>query len=158
MGSVRYIVRASIIAGIYAALTYFLKPISYGPLQVRVAEALTLLPLIERSAVPGLFVGCFLANLLGGLGPWDIYGGSLITLVAAYLTSKMPNPFLGAIPPIILNALGVSYYLSLLYDMPYILTAAYIAVGEIIAVGFIGIPMLLFIERTGLKRYFDKAR
>lgn len=158
MKSVRYIIRASIIAGICAALTYFLKPISYGPLQVRVSEALTLLPLIESSAVPGLFLGCFLANLLGGLGPWDVYGGSFITLIAAYLTSKMPNPFLGAIPPIILNALGVSYYLSLLYNMPYTLTAAYIAMGEFIAVGFLGIPMFLFIKRTGLIRYFDKAQ
>jgi len=156
--SLRYIVRASIIAGIYAVLTYFLKPISYGPLQVRVSEALTLLPLIESSAVPGLFVGCFLANLLGGLGPWDVYGGSLITLAAAYLTSKMPNPFLGALPPIILNAVGVSYYLSLLYGLPYLLTAFYIAIGELVAVGFLGIPMLMFINRTGLIKYFEKVR
>ncbi|ADL08096.1 QueT transporter family protein [Thermosediminibacter oceani] len=157
MKSIRYIIRAAIIAGLYTVLTYFLKPISYGPVQVRVSEALTLLPLIESSAVPGLFVGCFLANLLGGLGPWDVYGGSLITLLAAYITSKMPNPFLGALPPIVLNALGVSYYLSLLYGMPYAITAAYIGLGEFIAVGLLGIPLVFFIKRTGLIRYFDKT-
>jgi len=156
--SVRYIIRASIIAALYASITYLLKPISYGPVQVRVSEALTLLPLIENSAIPGLFVGCFLANLLGEYGPWDLYFGSFITLIAAYLTSKMPNPFLGALPPIILNALGVSYYLSLLSNMPYIITVFYIGVGEFISVGLIGIPLFFFIKRTGLIKYFDKAR
>ncbi|WP_422443990.1 QueT transporter family protein [Thermoanaerobacterium sp. DL9XJH110] len=156
MNPVRYVVRASVIAAVYAILTYALKPISYGPVQVRVSEALTLLPLLEKSAIPGLFVGCLLANILGGLGPWDIYGGSLITLAAAYLTSKMPGPVLGAVPPVVLNAFGVSYYLSMLYDVPYWVTVAYIGLGEMIAVVGLGIPLFYVLKRTGLARMFEK--
>lgn len=156
MHRIRYIARAAVIASIYALVTYLLKPISYGPIQVRLSEAMTILPMLESSAVPGLFVGCLLANILGGLGPWDIYGGSLITLVAAYLTGKMKNPLLGAVPPVVLNAIGVSYYLSFLYDMPYWLTTLYIGLGELIAVAGLGIPLYFFIKRTGLENFFEK--
>jgi uncharacterized membrane protein len=156
MNQVRYLARAAAIASIYAAVTYLLKPISYGPIQVRVSEALTILPMLESSAIPGLFVGCLLANILGGLGPWDIYGGSLITLVAAYMTGKMKNPLLGAVPPVVLNAFGVSYYLSFLYDMPYWITVLYIGIGEFVAVAGLGIPLYYFIKRTGLAGLFER--
>lgn len=156
MNRFRYLARAAAIASIYSALTYLFKPISYGPIQVRISEALTILPLLESSAVPGLFIGCLIANILGGLGPWDIYGGSLITLVAAYLTSKMKNPFLGSLPPIILNAFGVSFYVSFLYKVPYWLTVLYIGLGELIAVTGLGIPLYYFIKRTGLGGLFNK--
>ncbi|MGB9813050.1 MAG: QueT transporter family protein [Thermovenabulum sp.] len=156
MKKIEYIIKAAIIGAIYASLTYLLKPISYGPIQVRVSEALTLIPLIDSSSVLGLFAGCMIANILGGLGPWDIYGGSLITLIAAYLTSRMPNEYLGALWPIILNAFGVSYYLSFLYHMPYWITVLYIAVGEAIAVIFLGIPLIRFIKKSGLIKYFKK--
>ena len=151
-----YIARAAIIATIYALVTYMLKPISYGPIQVRLSEAFVLLPLLEKAAVPGLFIGCMLANILGGLGVWDIYLGSLITLVAAYLTSKMPGPWLGAIPPILLNAFGVSFYLSILYKVPYSITAMYIGIGEFIAVVGVGIPLFYAIIRTSLGDFFKK--
>lgn len=156
MNKAQYIVRAAAIAAVYTALTYLFKPISYGPVQVRISEALTVLPMLESAAVPGLFAGCLLANILGGLGPWDIYGGSLITLVAAYMTSKTQNPFLGALPPILLNALGVSYYLSFLYGMPYWMTVFYIGAGEFVAVVCLGIPLYYFIKRKDLRRFFKK--
>jgi len=156
MNQMRYLARAAAIAAVYAAVTYLFKPISYGPIQVRISEALTILPVVESAAVPGLFVGCLLANILGGLGPWDIYGGSLITLIAAYITSKTGNPLLGAFPPVILNAFGVSYYLSLLYNMPYWMTVLYIGAGEFIAVAGLGIPLYYFIKRKGLEGLFKK--
>lgn len=156
MRQANYIARAAVIAAIYGLVTYALKPISYGPIQIRVSEALVLLPLLEDSAVLGLFIGCMLANILGGLGVWDIYLGSLITLLAAYLTSKMPSPILGAIPPIVLNAVGVSYYISVLYKLPYGLTAMYIGIGEFLAVAGIGIPLFYAIRRSGLKEFFKK--
>ena len=74
------------IAAVYAVLTYLLAPISYGAVQFRVAEAMTLLPILMPEAIPGLFVGCLLANLLGGAGPLDVIFGSLTTLVAAVMT------------------------------------------------------------------------
>jgi uncharacterized membrane protein len=153
-----YVARAAVIATIYALITYLFKPISYGPIQVRVSEALTLLPLVEYSAIPGLFVGCLLANILGGLGLWDIYFGSLITLIAAYLTARMPSPILGLLPPVILNALGVSYYLSKIYNVPYWITAIYIGFGELISVAGLGVPLFYLIQKTSLKDLFKKNK
>ena len=75
-----------IIAALYAALTIALAPISYGPIQLRVSEALTILPYLTPAAIPGLFIGCLVANILGGLGIYDVVGGSLCTLLAAFLT------------------------------------------------------------------------
>ncbi len=152
----RYMTRAAVIATVYVVVTYLLRPISYGVIQVRVSEALTLLPLIDPAAIPGLFIGCLVANILGGMGLWDIYLGSLITLVSAYITSKMPNPVLGALPPIVFNALGVAFYLSFLFHMPYGVTALYIGVGQLVSVAGLGIPLYYFIQKTSLKDFFDK--
>ncbi len=152
-----YVARSAIIATVYVLITYLFKPISYGPIQVRVSEALTLLPLLEPAAIPGLFIGCLLANILGGLGLWDIYFGSLITLIAAFFTAKMPNPILGSVPPIILNAVGVSYYLSKIYSIPYLLTVFHVGLGELISVAGLGIPLYFLIQRTNLKALFEKT-
>ena len=86
-----FLMQASLIAAIYAAITIALAPISYGQIQVRVAEALTILPAFTPAAIPGLFVGCIVANLYGGGGIIDVVFGSLATLMAAYLSYKMPK-------------------------------------------------------------------
>ncbi|HEX7401412.1 MAG TPA: QueT transporter family protein [candidate division Zixibacteria bacterium] len=156
--STRYIAQVGIIASLYAALTIVLAPISYGPLQVRISEALTILPFLTPAAVPGLFIGCVVANVYGGLGIYDIIGGSLCTLLAAYLTyllSKTKQPLLAPLPPVVVNALGVSLYLHFLFQLPYWLTVAYIALGEIIACFVLGYPLLLIIlKREKLGRIF----
>lgn len=156
MNRVNNISRAAIIAAIYALTTYALKPISYGPTQFRLSEVMTLLPLVESSAVPGLFVGCLIANILGGLGPWDIFGGSFITLLAAYVTRKMDNPFLGALPPILFNAFGISLYLSHLYGVPYWTTVLFIGVEQFIVIALLGIPLFYALRRSVLSKYFSK--
>ena len=76
----RDLVIGGLIAAAYLALTLVLAPISYGPIQFRVSEALTLLPLIFPQAVPGLFIGCLLANIFGGYGAIDIICGSAAPL------------------------------------------------------------------------------
>lgn len=156
MKRTQYFTRAAVIAAIYVIITYLLKPISYGPFQIRISEMLTLLPVVESSAVLGLFVGCFIANLLGGMGPWDIYLGSIITLVSAYITSKTDNIFIGAIPPIVLNMLGVSYYVSKLSGIPYLYTVLTIGIGQLIAVAGIGIPVFTMMKKMGLTKFFIK--
>jgi uncharacterized membrane protein len=106
--STKYIAQVGIIAALYAAITILLAPISYGPIQVRVSEALTVLPFLTPAAVPGLFLGCLVANVYGGLGLPDIIGGSLCTLLAAFLTylvSKTRRPILAPVPPIVVNSL-----------------------------------------------------
>ena len=95
--STRRLATAGIIAGIYAALTLFLPIPQYGGVQLRVAEAMTVLPFLFPEAIPGLAVGCFLANLLGSPYVLDWIFGTLATLVAAIWTSKVKNRWLA--PP-----------------------------------------------------------
>ena len=87
--STRFITRASVIAVLYAAVTLLLAPISFGPVQFRVSEAFMLLAGLTSSAVPGLFVGCIVANLFGGFGVVDIAIGSIATLLAAFVTHRL---------------------------------------------------------------------
>jgi uncharacterized membrane protein len=148
--SSRYISQVGVIAGLYAALTVVLAPISYGPIQLRVSEALTVLPYLTPAAVPGLFIGCLVANIFGGLGIYDVVGGSLLTLLAAFLTylvARTRRPILAPLPPVLVNSLGVSLYLHLLFQLPYWLTVIYIGIGEIATCFVLGYPLLLIILR-----------
>ena len=150
-----FLIRVAMIAAIYVVLNIIFAPISYGPIQVRIAEALVVLPFIDPSAIIGLFLGCILANIYGGLGMVDIIGGSLCTLVAAYLTYKVKNPKLAPLPPVLINAFGVSIYLHLLFDLPYWITVLYIGIGEVIACYILGYPLLILLiknkKRLGLE-------
>lgn len=143
----RYILRAAMIAVLYTSLTYALAPISYGPLQFRLSEALTLLPILYPEAIYGLFIGTLVANIFGGLGLWDIIGGSLATLFAAWCTYRFRMNFLAYLSPIIINALIVGSYLSILYAMPYWFTILSIGVSEAIIVFAIGYPLILILKK-----------
>lgn len=137
------IAKIAFIAGLYAALTVYLQPISYGPVQVRISEALTILPIFFIEAIPGLFLGCVIANIFSPFGVYDIVFGSLLTLFAAFLTYRLRRKtVLAFMSPVIINALGVSAYLSYLTDIPYLILVAQIAIGELIAV--FGIGSLLY--------------
>ncbi|MTI48961.1 QueT transporter family protein [Sporosalibacterium faouarense] len=156
--NVRYLARAGLIAAIYVILVMLEIPLpamAYGPIQVRIAEGLVLLPLIDRAAIPGVFIGCLLANFIlvfiAPFGLIDVIGGSIVTLVAAYLTSKMPNTFLGVLPPVILNGLIVSIWVSAAMGAPYWITVFGIGAGELIAVG-IGGSIVLYSYKRILKR------
>ena len=145
--NIKSMTKAAILAAVYVVLTIAFGEFSYGPIQFRIAEALVILPMVEPSAILGVFLGCMIANIFGGYGLIDIIGGSLVTLVAAYITSKMPNKVLGALPPVILNALIVSIWLNKLTNIPYIAIVLNIALGEIAAVGVLGIPLLTIYDK-----------
>lgn len=98
---------AGLIAAVYAAATLFLPIPQYGGVQFRVAEAMTLLPFLFPEAIPGLAVGCFLANLLGSPFVLDWIFGTLATLLAALWSRRMPNVYLAALPPVVCNAVIV---------------------------------------------------
>ncbi len=140
----KFIVRASIIAAIYAALTIILRPISYGQIQIRVAEALTVLPFFTPAAIPGLFIGCIIANIAGGLGWMDILFGSLATLIAAYLTYLMPKSkrILAPLPPVLINGLVVGWVVSTVYDLPLVISMIAVAGGQFISCYALGYPLL----------------
>ena len=148
----RFLARAGIIAALYAATTIFLAPISYGAVQCRVSEALTLLPMLTPAAVPGLFLGCLIANLLGS-GVWyDVIFGSLTTLAAALLTRRLKDrPFLASLPPVLLNGLVVGGVVYFAYEYTpgapvsaaqLLLTMGSVALGEAVACCVLGVILM----------------
>lgn len=108
-----FLAQSAMIAAIYVVLTVILAPFSYGEVQVRVSEALTILPVFTPAAIPGLFVGCLISNILGGCILPDIIFGSIATLLGACFTYLLRNrnKFLAPLPPIISNILIVPFVL-----------------------------------------------
>ncbi len=145
MLSTRSLCVSAIIAALYAALTLALPILSYGAWQCRVSEALTLLPMLLPEAIPGLFVGCVVANLLSPVGVWDVIFGSLATLLAAVGTYALRDkPALAGLCPVVSNGLIVGAMLSVVYSLPMALTMLQVAAGEALAVllGFALLPAL----------------
>ena len=160
----KYLTRASLIAAVYIVLVLLqmlpvpIMGLTFGPVQLRIAEGLTLLPLIEAAAVPGVFVGCLIANLLiapyAGFGLIDIIGGSLVTLLAAYLTSKAKTKIGGIMPPVILNGLIVSIWVSYFTKIPYWITVLGVGIGEFLSVAIFGsIILSVYKKVTNIKEY-----
>lgn len=103
---------AAVVAALYAALTLALPGPSYGYAQLRVAEALTVLPFLFPATAPGLMVGCLVANLLSPYGLVDVVCGTAATALAAFLTMKMPNKWLAPLPPVLCNGIIVGGMLA----------------------------------------------
>jgi uncharacterized membrane protein len=139
----REVTRGALIAALYAALTLIFAPLSYSYVQLRISEALTVLPIVTPTAIPALFVGTLLANLLSPVGWPDIVFGSLLTLIAAagtyYLRRRV---FFALLSPVLVNAFGVSAYLFSFYRIPYWLSVATVALGEALVVFLLGYPLL----------------
>ncbi len=124
---------ASVIAALYAALTIVFSPISFSAVQVRIAEALNILPMFTSAAIPGLFIGCLLGNLFSGALFMDTLFGSLATLVGAYFGYKFRHErWLVPVPSIIANSLIIPFILRCCYgvELPIGLLMIYIAAGE----------------------------
>lgn len=147
------ITRGALIAGLYVIITYLLSPVSFGPLQFRASEALTVLPILYPEAIPALFIGVLLSNIIGGLGMVDIIGGSLVTLLAAYGTYYFRGTFLAYLSPIILNGFLISIYLHLLFEIPYWVTVLQITISEAVVVLLLGYPLIRV-----LKNRIDQGR
>ena len=148
---IRYLAEASVTAALYAALT-ILIPGSSGQVQVRVAEALTVLPYFTPAAIPGLFAGCLIANIVTtSAGIYDVVFGSLATLAAAFLTSRMPSKRLAPLPPVVINAVVVAIVLNATINAPLLITMGFVALGELIACYGLGYPLILFLEKRGGK-------
>ena len=139
----RYWTHAAIIAALYVALTYLasMLGLASGVIQVRISEALTILPVFTGAAVPGLSMGCLLANLLTGCAPWDVVFGTLATVLGALGTKMLKNrPVLATLPPILSNTLIVPFVLSRVYgvpdSIPYLMLT--VGIGEILSCGVLG--------------------
>lgn len=145
-----FLTQAALIAAVYVVLCVVFAPISYGEVQVRVAEALVILPFFTPAAIPGLFVGCFLSNLIGGSIILDVVCGSLATLLGAvgsYYLRK--SKILVLLPPIVANSLIVPFVLRYGYGVPLPIPFMMLTVGigEVIAVAGLGSALLHVLMR-----------
>lgn len=145
--ALRYWTQAAIIGAVYVVLTFISYPLSYGLFQVRVSEMLAVLPYFTPAAIPGLFAGCFIANLFGGNGILDIVFGPLATLAAAVAVSKIKWKPMVPVPPIVINAVVVGLVLHYVLVVPLPWTVAMVGLGQAVACYGLGFPLLLFLER-----------
>lgn len=140
-----FIVHAAVIAALYVVLTMLANALGLAnfAIQVRFSEALTILPLFTPAAIPGLFIGCILSNVLTGCVLWDIVFGSIATLLGALGTYylRRTTKWLAPLPPILANTVIVPFVLAYVYkfdgSIPYFMLT--VGIGEIISCGVLGI-------------------
>ena len=146
--------RGAIIAALYAAITLLLAPISYGELQIRLAESLTLLPVLLPEAVPALAIGCLLANILGGCPIFDIVFGTLATLLAAIAARQLRNRLrLAMLMAVLFNGVIVGAVVHYCYApvVPLLLCMVFVAAGEAISCMLLGPIVLRAVQRIPAK-------
>lgn len=167
--STKSLTRAAMIAAFYCVLTLLFQPFSYGPVQFRISEALTLLPVLLPEAVPGLTIGCLLANILGGAPWYDVVFGTLATLLAAICTRKLRDlPAVGAAMPVLFNAVIVGPVVYLAYShapgaafsLPLLLKdVSTVAIGEAVICYVLGLMLVSTLGKTsfsGKKEVFPR--
>jgi uncharacterized membrane protein len=153
----RFITQAGLIGAIYIVLTIVFAPISFGEVQVRIAEVLTILPYFTPAAIPGLFVGCILGNFIGGAILYDIIFGSIASLISAILVYLIRrHKYLVPIPRIIVNAIIVGLTLKYAYviPLPLISLMIFVAIGQTIACYGLGFPLLLLLKRYNIIKQY----
>ncbi len=149
--NINYLTQAAMIAAIYVVLTYVFAPFSFGEVQVRIAEALTILPVFTPAAIPGLFVGCLVGNILGGAILPDIIFGSLATLIGAFFTYQLrdKNKFLAPLPPIAANTIVVPFVLRYGYGvaLPIPFMMLTVGFGEVLSCGVLGMVLYFALRK-----------
>jgi uncharacterized membrane protein len=151
---------AAIIAATYVVLTYVASALGLasGAIQIRLSEALTILPVFTPYAIPGLFIGCLLANILTGCVLWDIILGSLATLVGAIFTYLLrKNKLIATIPPILANTFIVPFVLIYFYGLEgfYWYFALTVFAGEVISCGVLGTFLRKALEKRNVINKFQ---
>lgn len=150
---------AAMTGGLYVVLSYFgnIFGLTYGPIQCRFSEALTVLPFLCPATTWGLLAGCVLANLLSPYGPLDLIFGSLATLAAGLMTARCKNRWLAPLPPVLCNGVLVGFVITI-QEVPlspafwgvYAYNAATVALGELAACYILGSVLLALLPKTGL--------
>lgn len=157
---IKYIVTGAVIATLYATLTYLCNffGLAYGPIQLRISEVLTILPIFTPAAVPGLTVGCFISNI-GSFNIADLLFGTLATFFAAGLTRVLRDkcvkglPIFAFLPPIIINAVVIGFEIAVFYLEPgnflwgFLISAFEVGLGQTIVCLCFGIPFYYIIKK-----------
>ena len=145
-----FLVQGALIAALYVALTMMFAPISFGPVQFRISEALCILPFFTPAAIPGLFLGCLISNLLGTAVIMDVICGSLATLIGAVGSYWLrQHKYLVCLPPILANTMIIQWVLRYAYGstdlVPFMMLT--VGIGEVLAIGVLGNGLLALLER-----------
>ena len=161
--STRSLAISGVIAALYAALSLVSTAmgLGFGSVQLRISEALCVLPFFFPEAVPGLVVGCLVTNILSPYGVADLVFGTLATLLAAVLTRRIRNRWLTPLPTILCNAVIVGALLAYVgaqeggvFWTLFAFNAFTVGLGEALVTYILGLPLLRFVERTpSLRRY-----
>lgn len=156
-----YLVHAALIAALYVVLTFISAAfgLASGVIQVRLSEALAVLPYFTASAVPGVTIGCVIANILTGCAPWDVVFGSLATLIGALGARALRRcKYLVSLPTVISNTLIIPFVLSYVYGVgetiPYLMLT--VGVGEIISCSILGTVLLTALEPYRERLFTDR--
>lgn len=143
--NVLFLTQAAMIAALYVVLTLVFQAISFSEIQIRIAEALTILPAFTPAAIPGLFIGCIIGNLIGGSLLPDVLFGSLATLLGAYVTYllRKRSRYIAILPPILSNTLIVPFILRYAYgiSLPIPVMMLTVGIGEVISCGVFGLVL-----------------
>ena len=145
----RRMAKIGLVAALYAVITLVLGFISYGPIQFRIAEIMTLLPLLGKEYIIALTLGCFLANVIGPYGIPDIVFGTLATFISVYLvylTGKiMKNRkgyiLIASLWPTIVNAIIIGITLNIFFGLPLIISILQVGIGQFVVITIIGVPL-----------------
>lgn len=152
--SVLFVTQAAVIAAMYVVLTFVSSSmgLASGEIQIRLSEMLVILPAFTPAAIPGLFLGCLLSNLLTGCTVIDIVFGSLATLVAAILSYQLRNhkyPLLVTVPPVVANMIVVPFILKFSYGVPLPIPVmmATVGIGEVISCVVLGSVLYFALDK-----------
>jgi len=163
--NINFIITSALIAALYAGLTYLsnMFGLAYGPIQFRISEVLTILPVFTTAAIPGLTIGCFIANI-GSFNAADMIFGTFATLVAALLTYCFRGmkfkkiPVISMLAPVIVNAVIIGFEIAVLY-LPegyslwgFLISAFEVGFGELVICFGLGIPFYFAVSKY---RIFD---
>ena len=147
-----WLLRNALLAAIYAALTLGLAPFSYGPIQVRLSECLTLLAFCSRRWIPGLTIGCFLANVGSPFGLPDMVLGTLATFLGIWPMHRLKSPLLASLCPVLSNGVVIGAEQDFLAQLPPDLSLgaamAYIGAGEFLSVTILGNILLKMVLKN----------
>ncbi len=165
----RFLVTAALIAAVYAGSTYMMAffNLAYGPIQFRLSEALTILPVFTSAAIPGLAVGCFIANIFS-YNPIDMLFGTAATLIAAVCSYAFRNikwyglPVLSALAPVVLNGVIIGFEIAVFFTEgaaswgSFLLYALWVALGELVVCVGLGLPLSKAISKNkSILEFFD---
>lgn len=157
--STKLLTRTALIAAIYAVMTIAIAPLSYGAIQFRISEILVLFAFIDDDYIPGLILGCVLANLYSPLGMMDVIFGSMATAIAVMgislikkvLGQNLKSLFVASLSPVIINGIIIGMLLKIVYNVPFMLGALQVAVGEFVVVSIAGVAIFKGILESNLK-------